>query len=59
VESVLGKKNPVKEYLADIGKAGGNARAAKLSPKERSELARAAVNARWAKRQAKRRADGA
>lgn len=31
------------------GKAGGRARAKVLSPKERSEIARAAASARWKK----------
>ncbi len=31
------------------GKKGGPARAAKMTPEERSESARKAVNARWAK----------
>lgn len=32
------------------GKKGGKARAAKLTPEKRSEIARKAVQARWAKR---------
>ena len=32
------------------GKKGGKARAAKMTPEERSESARKAVNARWAKK---------
>ncbi len=39
--SKLGKKG---------GKKGGQARAAKMTPKERSDSARKAVEARWAKR---------
>jgi hypothetical protein len=39
--------------LAKLGRKGGRASMAKLSAKERSEKARAAVMARWAK--AKRR----
>lgn len=31
------------------GKKGGKARAAKLTPQERSEMARAAASARWRK----------
>jgi hypothetical protein len=43
----------VKEYLARIGRKGGlkggKARARKLSPEKRSEIARKAAKARWAK----------
>ncbi|HUD99671.1 MAG TPA: hypothetical protein VMR62_08860 [Bryobacteraceae bacterium] len=39
------------------GKKGGLARAAKLTPAERSESARKAVQARWAKTKTKRSAD--
>jgi len=38
---------------AAIGKKGGKARAAKLSAEERSESARKAVQARWAKAKTK------
>ena len=31
-----------------LGKKGGNARAAKLSPKKRTDIARKAANLRWA-----------
>jgi hypothetical protein len=41
----MGKKVDVSE----IGKKGGEARAANMTAKERSESARAAVLARWAK----------
>jgi hypothetical protein len=42
--SKLGKKG---------GKKGGQARAAKMTPKQRSEAARKAVLARWSKEKAK------
>jgi hypothetical protein len=35
--------------IAQLAQAGGKARAAKLTPERRSEIARAAVIARWAK----------
>jgi hypothetical protein len=35
------------------GKKGGTARAANMTPQQRSEAAREAVNARWAKEKAK------
>lgn len=41
------------------GKKGGPAHAAKMTPEERSESARKAVNARWAKwRERRRREEG-
>jgi hypothetical protein len=51
-----------REYLAKIGskggKKGGPARAAKLTPEQRSESARKAIQARWAKVKAKQSEDG-
>jgi hypothetical protein len=41
------KKDPA---AVALGKKGGQARAANMTKKERSEAARQAVNARWAKR---------
>lgn len=44
------KKNQAAVALSKLGaKKGGHARAAKLTPKERSESARKAVLARWEK----------
>lgn len=47
------KRSPISEYLAEIGrkggKIGGAARASKLSPKRRSEIARKASRSRWNK----------
>ena len=44
------EKNPAAVALGKLGGLkGGKARAAKLSPKRRSEIARNAVNARWNK----------
>jgi hypothetical protein len=44
----------MREYLAKLGKKGGKkggpARAAAMTPEERSESARKAVIVRWAKR---------
>jgi hypothetical protein len=39
------------EYItvAEAGRRGGHATAAKMTPEQRSEAARRAVNARWAK----------
>jgi|SRR5450759_1072796 len=46
------KKNPAAVALGRKGgKKGGPARAAKLTPEQRSESARKAVQARWAKAQ--------
>ena len=42
------KKNPAAVSLGRLGGLkGGKARAAKLTPEERSEIAKNAVNARW------------
>jgi len=38
--------------MAERGRKGGNARAKALTPEQRSELARNAINARWAKAKA-------
>jgi hypothetical protein len=44
------KKNPAAVALGRLGgKRGGPARAAKLTPEQRSESARRAANARWRK----------
>ena len=46
------KKNPAAVALGKLGASkGGNARAAVLSPKERSKIARAAAAARWNRRE--------
>jgi hypothetical protein len=43
-------KNPAAVELGRLGgKKGGEARAAKLSPEERSEIAKKAAAARWGK----------
>jgi hypothetical protein len=50
------KKNPNAVALGKLGGSkGGKIRAAKLSPEERSEIARKAVLARWAKAREKAR----
>ncbi len=43
------RKKDIREYFAKFGKEGGKARARKLTPEQRSEGARKAVQARWAK----------
>jgi ABC-type phosphate/phosphonate transport system ATPase subunit len=44
------KKNPAAVALSKLGASkGGIARAKKLSPKQRSRIAKLAVEARWAK----------
>ena len=40
----------VREWYRDIGKRGGAGRARKLSARRRSEIARLAARARWAKK---------
>jgi hypothetical protein len=52
------KKDPAAVALGRKGgKKGGLARAAKLTPAQRSESARKAVQARWAKAKTKKSAD--
>jgi hypothetical protein len=47
------RKNPSAVALGKLGGSkGGKIRAARLSPERRSEIARKAVLARWAKRKA-------
>jgi hypothetical protein len=41
--------DPVREYLSKLGKKGGKSRAQKLTKEQRSESARRAAQARWAK----------
>ena len=58
-KNVAPRKLPpeLREYFAKLGRKGGlkggNARAKKLTPEQRSESARRAVQARWAKKKAK------
>jgi len=42
----------LRKYFAKFGKQGGKARAKKLTPKQRTESARKAAQARWAKKKA-------
>ena len=50
------KKNPAAVALGRLGGLkGGKARAKKLTPEERSEIARKAVMARWAKARKKKK----
>jgi len=46
VEMSMATKNPA---AVQLGKRGGRARARNLTPEQRSEAARKAVEARWAK----------
>lgn len=51
VAKVTGEKNPAAVALGRLGGLkGGRARAAKLSPRKRSEIAKKAASARWAKK---------
>jgi hypothetical protein len=45
----MASKQEIREYFAKFGKQGGKARAKNMTPEERSEAARKAVAARWAK----------
>lgn len=56
-ESTLagGNKNPAAVALGHLGGLkGGNARAKKLSPERRKEIAKIAANARWKKHKGKK-----
>ena len=39
--------DPTKSAAAELGSRGGKARAAKMSPKRRAEIAKRAAQARW------------
>jgi hypothetical protein len=55
----IGGKNPHAVALARLGaKKGGEARARKLSPRRRREIARKAVTARWERYWARHATDG-
>lgn len=49
------ERSPISEYLAEIGRRGGlkggKARAEKLTPEQRKEIARKAAKARWEKKE--------
>ncbi len=50
----IGKKNPAADALGRLGgRRGGKARAEKLSPEKRREIAQNAAQARWKKRPSK------
>jgi hypothetical protein len=50
VNDLTGDEPPAPEpNKVETGKKGGEARAAKLTPKERREIARKAARARWGK----------
>jgi len=44
------RKSDLSKYLKELGRKGGKATAKKRTPEERSEAARKAVKARWAKK---------
>ena len=43
------KRDTAKKYMREGGLKGGKARAKKLNPEQRSEIARLAAQARWKK----------
>jgi|HubBroStandDraft_1064217.scaffolds.fasta_scaffold219001_3 hypothetical protein len=47
--SLCMRPKAVQDYLEGVARLGGNARAKKLGPKQRQDIARKAANARWAK----------
>ena len=50
----MAEKREKNLHAAHLGKMGGSARTQKLSPGKRSEIARKAARARWAKSAKKR-----
>ncbi len=42
-------QDALRKYFSKLGKKGGKARIAKISPERRREIARKAAQARWAK----------
>jgi len=52
-EDPIDERTPVQKYLAEIGRKGGlkggKARAQSMSSKKRSDIAKRAAKARWAK----------
>lgn len=46
----------LREHLSNLGRKGGEARAKKMTKQERSDSARRAVEARWAKERAQTKA---
>jgi hypothetical protein len=44
------KQKEIRAYFAKFGREGGKARAKKLTPARRQEVARKAAQARWAKK---------
>jgi hypothetical protein len=45
----MATKQDIRDYFAKFGKEGGKTRAKNMTPEQRSEAARKAVQARWAK----------
>lgn len=44
------RRTAIQQYHIDLARKGGHGRAAKLTPAERSRIAKKAATARWAKR---------
>jgi hypothetical protein len=45
----MSKNRALSRYLAELGRKGGKARTSKMTPAERTKLARKAAEARWVK----------
>lgn len=45
----MATRQEIRDYFAKFGKEGGKARAKNMTPEERSDAARKAVQSRWAK----------
>ncbi len=53
-EESVGSSEEMRKYAASFASLGGKARAKKLTPEQRREIARKAVEARWARVKATR-----
>lgn len=53
----MARKSVLSQHLSRLGKKGGKATAEKLTPEQRSQSARKAAVARWAKWRAERKAE--
>jgi hypothetical protein len=51
IERLLRRKDVLKALRSALASSGGRARAEKLTPDRRAEIARKAAQARWAKRE--------
>jgi len=51
----VSKQGEMREYASSFASLGGKARAKRLTPEQRREIARKAVQARWARAKARKK----